>query len=269
MITGASSGFGRLTAKKFQSEGWNVIATMRKPELETELDKLENTVVFQLDVTKQDSITTSVAKGISRFGSIDVLVNNAGYGGHALFEQFADDDIQAMYATNVFGLMNTTREVLPHMRKNRAGTIINVTSLAGLIGGPTTSVYSSTKFAIEGFTEALAHELSGLNIRVMSVAPGAFATNFGAATQNPSQNGDDDLQKYAQIVFEKMASVRKALLVPEQHPQDVAEKIFECATENVPTRNVVGKDAESLQTQKDTLSHTAFSQQISELFSMS
>ncbi|MCT4602906.1 MAG: SDR family NAD(P)-dependent oxidoreductase, partial [Marinifilum sp.] len=156
LITGCSSGFGKLAVRKFQQEGWNVIATMRTPEKETELISLDNVLVIRLDVTDNDSIKNAIEKGMLEFGSIDALVNNAAYGGHSLFEEFTDKSIRAMYDTNVFGLMNVTREVLPIMRQQKGGTILNITSIAGLLGSPTTSVYCSSKYAVEGLSEALA-----------------------------------------------------------------------------------------------------------------
>jgi len=136
LITGCSSGFGKLAAKKFQQEGWNVVATMRSPEKETELTESENMLVTRLDVTDQASVTAAVDQTIERFGAINVLVNNAGYGGRALFEQFSEERIYAMYETNVFGVMRVSRAVLPIMRQQKGGTIINVTSMAGIFGLP-------------------------------------------------------------------------------------------------------------------------------------
>ena len=117
LITGCSTGFGNLAAKTFQAKGWNVIATMRSPLKETELTQLDNIWVTRLDVTDKESIEATVQGGIEKFGGIDVLVNNAGYGGHAMLEQFTEEQIYDMFETNVFGLMRCCRAVLPHMRK--------------------------------------------------------------------------------------------------------------------------------------------------------
>ena len=116
IITGCSSGFGKLAAKKFQSEGWNVVATMRSPEKETELNQMANVIVTKLDVSDKESIDTAVGLTMEKFGSIDALVNNAGYGGHGYLEQFTEEQIYAMFETNVFGVMHVSRAVLPHMR---------------------------------------------------------------------------------------------------------------------------------------------------------
>ncbi|MEM9018380.1 MAG: SDR family oxidoreductase, partial [Verrucomicrobiota bacterium] len=190
LITGSSSGFGKLAAKTFQQRGWNVIATMRSPEKETELGDLEHVLLTSLDVTDAGSIQSAVELGIKTFGGIDVLVNNAGYGGHALFEQVSDDTARAMYDTNVFGVMNVSRAVLPFMRQQGSGCVVNVTSMAGLMGAPSFSVYASSKFAVEGLSEGMAMEYKPLNIQVKTVAPGAYpTTRFNANTDDHLEVG--------------------------------------------------------------------------------
>ena len=170
LITGCSSGIGRLAAQTFQANGWNVIATMRTPEKETELNKLDNLLVARLDVTDSVSVEAAVANGIERFGEIDVLVNNAGRGGRALLEQMSDEKIRDVFETNLFGAMRVTRAILPHMRKRGDGCVINVTSMAGVIGLAAETAYCSAKFAAEGFTESLYWECKPLGIKVKSVA---------------------------------------------------------------------------------------------------
>lgn len=260
LITGCSSGFGRLTAKKFQQEGWNVAATMRSPEKEQELNTLENVIVMKLDVTDKKNVNEAVGQVIEQFGTIDVLVNNAGYGGHALFEQFSEEDIHAMYDTNVFGVMRVAREVLPFMRKQKEGTIINVTSMVGLIGGASVTVYSSTKFAIEGFSESLALEYKPLNIKVKTVAPGAFPTNFTTAGRDNFDSGKDDLKSYAQQLLTSMGAVMERTREREKqsNPKDVADKIYECATTETPIHNIVGSDVERIVGMKNSMPHQEF-----------
>jgi NAD(P)-dependent dehydrogenase (short-subunit alcohol dehydrogenase family) len=250
LITGCSSGFGKLTAQTFHQEGWNVIATMRSPENETELTQLDGVLVTRMDVTDPGSVGRAVDEGMGRFGAIDVLVNNAGFGGHALFEQFPDATVRAMYDTNVFGLMNVTRAVLPHMREQGEGCVINVTSVSGLLGTPTSSIYSSTKFAVEGLTEALALEYGPLNIRFKTVAPGAYpTTRFRENVDSPLEAGGEQLSAYAtglrgqiQAISQRLASQGGA----PADPQEVADRIHECATTDTPVRNPVGRDAEML-----------------------
>ena len=250
LITGCSSGFGKLTAQTFHANGWNVIATMRSPETETELTQLDDVLVTRLDVTEPESARQAVDEGLSRFGAIHVLVNNAGFGGHALFEQFPDETVRAMYDTNVFGLMNVTRAVLPHMRERGEGCVINVTSISGLLGTPTSSIYSSTKFAVEGLTEALALEYGPLNIRFKTVAPGAYpTTRFRENTDSPIDAGGERLSAYAGDLRGQIQAISQRLASPEgtpADPQEVADRIYECATSDTPVHNPVGKDAEML-----------------------
>jgi len=265
LITGCSSGFGRLTAKKFQQEGWNIVATMRSPEKETELTQLDNVLVTRLDVTDQDSVQEAVTQGIKKFGAIDVLVNNAGYGGHAYLEQFTEEQIYAMFETNVFGVMRVCRAVLPHMRQQKGGTIINVTSMAGYLGLSLGTTYSASKFAVEGLTEGMALEYRPFNIKVKAVAPGAFGTNFTAATDNSLENGDDELKPYAQQMtahFTALVEQMQKQSGKDADPQEVADKIYECATTETPIHNVVGADAEMLMGMMNSMSRQDFINQI-------
>ena len=145
MITGASSGIGAASARHFQAQGWNVIATMRDPAQGDALDALDNVLVTRLDVTDTQSIETAVASAIARFGRIDALLNNAGYGAYGALEAFSMDRIRRQFDTNVIGLMEVTKAVLPHMRKNRAGTVINISSIGGQVTFPLGALYHGTK----------------------------------------------------------------------------------------------------------------------------
>ena len=268
LITGCSSGFGKLAAKKFQQEGWNVIATMRSPEKEEELTAIDRIWVTRLDVTDRESIDTAVGEGIQKFGSIDALVNNAGYGGHAALEQFTEAQFKAMFDTNVFGVIRTSQAVLPQMRKQKSGAIINVTSMAGLIGLPLTSTYSASKFAVEGLTQSMAHEYKPFGIHIKSVAPGAFTTNFTANTQNNHEVGDEEIITYAQkgmAHFYGLAQQMRQQGGKEADPQDVADLIFKCATEDMPVHNVVGSDAEMLLGMKNSMSQQEFIEQMGKM----
>ncbi|MCG7587233.1 SDR family oxidoreductase [Photobacterium sp. OFAV2-7] len=268
LITGCSSGFGRLATKTFQKNGWNVIATMRSSEKETELTQLKNVLVTTLDVTRQETIDDAVAKGLDTFGSIDVLVNNAGFGGHAMFEQFTEDQIESMFDTNVYGPMRVARAVLPHFRKQRSGCIINVTSMAGEIGLPCTTTYSASKFAMQGWSEGLAMELVPFNIKVHTIAPGAFGTNFNEATNNNITAGDEELQKQAQKVathFVELAAQMQRLGGKDADPQDVADIIYQCATQPMPIHNAVGADAAMLLDMKLSLPREEFLQKMQEM----
>ena len=136
LITGASSGIGKATAKLFQLRGWNVIASMRNPEIETELIELENVHIAKLDVLDLDSIHRTIEDGIQHFGNIDVLVNNAGYGAYGPLESFNRDNIIRQFNTNVIGLLDVTKMVLPHFRQNKKGIIINISSIGGKMTFP-------------------------------------------------------------------------------------------------------------------------------------
>lgn len=178
VITGASSGIGKATAKHFAAQGWKVAATMRTPAKETELVHIENISIYQLDVTDQSSIDTAAAQIISDFGTVDVVLNNAGYGLIGPFEGTTEDQIRHQFNVNVFGLMAVTRAFLPHFRENKAGMYLNVSSIGGLITFPLISLYHSTKWAVEGFSESLSFELAQLGIQVKLIEPGGVSTDF-------------------------------------------------------------------------------------------
>jgi NAD(P)-dependent dehydrogenase (short-subunit alcohol dehydrogenase family) len=177
-ITGASTGIGRAAALVFQKNGWNVVATMRSPAKETELTQLDRLYCVALDVTDPGSIQAAFEQAVQKFGAIDVLINNAGYALTGAFEGCTPEQIERQFATNVFGLMSVTRTFLPHFRSRQQGTIINVASVGGRIAFPLYSLYHSTKWAIEGFSESLQYELEPLNIRVKLIEPGAIKTDF-------------------------------------------------------------------------------------------
>lgn len=181
LITGTSSGFGAAAARYFAENDWNVIATMRDTSKAGELLGIRNVMVTKLDVEDTTTISSAIAIGIERFGRIDVVVNNAGYGLFGIFEGASREAIQAQFKVNVFGAMDVSRAILPHFRENNSGTIINISSGAGAIGFPMASIYSSSKFALEGFSEGLRYELESLNIKVKIIEPGgAMETNFQA-----------------------------------------------------------------------------------------
>lgn len=246
LITGASSGFGNLTAKKFQKAGYQVIATMRSPEKETELNKLDNTDVVKLDVIDPENIKEAVNSTIEKYGRIDVLVNNAGYGAFGYFEEASEAEIQNQVDVNFTGVMRMTQAVIPHMRKQKSGYIINVTSLAGSIGMPFGTLYNATKFAVEGFTQALQFELSTYGIKAMTVAPGGFKTNFMHAVMINKGNAKPELDHNRGKMEEKLNQMMSEPPKPFNFgdPQDVADLIYKCATsDSMPTTNYIGKDA--------------------------
>jgi len=261
LITGASSGFGRLTALKFHQQGWNVVASMRSPEKEQELNKLDKILIVKLDVTDKCSVQTAISQSIEKFGRIDALINNAGYGGYGLIEQFDDDTIRNMFETNVFGIINTIQEVLPFMRKQGSGSIINITSIAGFVASPMVSVYSATKYAVQGLTQSLAMDYKSLGIEVKSVAPGSFETGFISSAVKAFNSDDDQVIQLSQKLSNHINEVREQFRnmgrkTPD--PQEVAEKIFECVTATTPIHNYAGADSIMTAKMKNDLSEHEF-----------
>jgi NAD(P)-dependent dehydrogenase (short-subunit alcohol dehydrogenase family) len=181
LITGCSSGLGKLTAARFASEGWNVIATMRRPDPALADACPDRVLVQALDVADPAGINAAIEAGVARFGGLDAVVNNAGITMVSVFEATPDAAIRDIFETNVFGLMNVTRAALPHLRRRGGGTIVNVSSGVGLVGVPLLSIYVASKQAVEGLSESLAYELESQNIRIRLVEPGAMrSTNFTA-----------------------------------------------------------------------------------------
>jgi len=179
LISGSSSGIGLETCKLFASAGWTVIAGMRNASGRvTPLHDDRRITVTELDVTDTSSITKAVEEVARNHGGIDVLVNNAGYALTGVFEYFDEETVRKQIETNVIGLMKLTREVLPHMRERKSGTIVNISSIAGKTTFPFYSFYHATKWAVEGFSESLQHELVPFNIKVKIVEPGPVKTDF-------------------------------------------------------------------------------------------
>ncbi|NOU70854.1 SDR family NAD(P)-dependent oxidoreductase [Paenibacillus sp. LMG 31458] len=179
-ITGASRGFGLEITKAALAEGNKVVATVRsKPEqLAAQLENNENLLVTVLDITDEAQALDAAKQATDKFGRIDVLVNNAGYGLLSAVEEASNEEVKQNFDANVFGLLNVTRAILPYMRKQRSGHVINISSVGGLNGFVGWGIYGSTKFAVEGITESMALELAPLGIYATVVAPGFFRTEF-------------------------------------------------------------------------------------------
>lgn len=179
-ITGASTGFGRLLAEEVLKAGGKVIATARDRDKVADLEaKYPQTArALALDVTDAGQVDSAVTQAFAQFGRVDVLVNNAGYGVAGAIEEVSQAEFMPMFETNVFGLLRVTRAFLPHLRKQRSGHILNLSSIGGVVAGPGIGFYNATKFAVEGISEALAAELAPLGIRVTIIEPGPFRTDF-------------------------------------------------------------------------------------------
>lgn len=178
LITGTSSGIGKAAALYFAQQGWNVAATLRNPDQAQALRNHPNIKLYALDVTNKGSIERAIAAAITDFGKIDVLVNNAGFGVDGVFEAMSDEVIVQQFNTNVLGLMRVTRAIIPHMRDHRGGRIIQIASMGGRVTFPLYSIYHSSKWAVEGFSESLHYELKPFNIQVKIIEPGAIKTEF-------------------------------------------------------------------------------------------
>ena len=258
LITGSSTGIGRATAIKFQQEGWNVIATMRTPEKETELQQLDNVLVTRLDVLDLDSIQQAFAAGLDKFGKIDVVLNNAGYGLAGPFESAPRENIIRQFGVNVFGLMDVTKAALPHFRENKSGMFINITSVGGKMTFPLFSLYHSTKFAVEGFSESLHYETAPFGVKVKIVEPGGVATDFG--TRSLDFQHDESLTDYNGLVGQVMEAFQQ-LMNPEtmSTSEYIADIIFGAATDGTDQlRYRAGADAEQFLSARKQMSDAEF-----------
>jgi NAD(P)-dependent dehydrogenase (short-subunit alcohol dehydrogenase family) len=256
LITGSSTGIGKAAARLFLEKGWNVIATQRSPEREKELAEGEHLQLARLDVTDPSSVAAAIAGGIRRFGRIDALVNNAGYGLYGTFESMSAAQLRKQFDTNVFGLMEVTRQLLPHFRANRAGTLINISSMGGRLTFPLYSVYHGTKWAVDGFSESLQYELRPLGIRVRIVEPGAIKTDF--YDRSAEFVHDRALGEYNAMV-DAVTGRMKAAGARAASPEIVAEAILRAATDRGwRLRYVVGADARSLLTLRQVFGPTLY-----------
>lgn len=268
LITGASTGIGRACAEHFQAEGWNVAATMRTPSKGAALAELDNVEVLALDVTDRASIDAAVATTIERFGAIDVVLNNAGYGLAGALEAASPEQLERQFATNVYGPIYVMQACLPHMRERRAGIIANVTSVGGRLVLPFNSLYHGTKFALEGISESLALEVAKWGIQVKLIEPGGVRTDFaGRSLDMTSKEGLDAYD-------ETLGNVVKSFMDPaRQHdysePADTAKIIFDAVTDGTGRlRYLAGADAEAMVEQRAQVSDEVYRDAMIEQFGM-
>lgn len=243
-ITGSSTGIGKETALYFLKKGWRVAATMRTPEKST-LGSDPNLITAQLDVTKEDSIKSAWNEVIEKFGRIDVVVNNAGYGLTGPFEGASQEQIRRQFETNLFGLMSLCRHAISIWRSTKQpGTLINITSVGGRVTFPYYSLYHSTKWAVEGFSESLNYEVAPLGIRVKIVEPGAIETDF--SSRSADRTDDKAPAEYQSTLKTARANMGNAVKNATK-PIEVAKVIFEAATDNATQlRYKVGNDAKMI-----------------------
>ena len=228
LITGASTGIGRSTAELFAARGWQVAATMRSPENAAGWASSPQIACLRLDVTQPDTIRAAIDETLARFGSIDAVVNNAGYGLVGPFESSTPAQVDRQIQTNLVGVMNVVREVLPQFRKQGAGTIVNVSSVAGRLTFPLYSLYHATKWGLEGFSEALQYELRPLNIRVKIIEPGPIKTDFYDRSMDLS--GKPGLTAYDDLIRRALPRMEKAGATAPG-PEVVARVIYKAVTD--------------------------------------
>ena len=228
LITGASSGIGKAAALYFSAQGWNVAATMRNPENEKGLSAKSDVKLYALDVTKPDTIDATIESAIRDFGKIDVLVNNAGFGADGVFELMDDDFIRTQFETNVFGLMRVTRAIIPIFREQKAGVIVQVASMGGRLTFPLFSIYHGTKWAVEGFSEALQFELVQFNIRIKIIEPGAIKTEFYGRSRSFVGL---DFEPYKAFT-DKVDKLNQETGAKGESPDVVAKTIFQAANDS-------------------------------------
>lgn len=245
LITGTSSGYGKATAEHFLESGWNVVATMRRPDPGVFLHKSDRLQVLALDITKPETIERAIEDAVALFGAIDVLINNAGIGMASAVEATPDSTIREVFDTNTFGVFSVCRAIIPQMRKQGHGTIVNVTSSVTIGVMPLVAIYAASKFAVEGYTESLAYELEQFNIRVRLVEPGYAPTTRFAANGGERMQGliPADYGAFARAYFEKMANYPTAYC----SEQEVADATFAAATDPAPRlRYPAGADTKML-----------------------
>ncbi|CAN7238624.1 SDR family oxidoreductase [Neorhizobium sp. LjRoot104] len=244
LITGCSSGLGKMTARHFASKGWNVVATMRRPEPELADQYPDRILVAALDVADPTSIEAAIQAGIDRFGGLDAVVNNAGITMVSIFEATPADAVRHIFETNVFGMMNVIRGAVPHLRRRGGGSVVNVGSGVGIAAMPLLSLYTASKQAVEGLSESLSYELSSQNISVRLIQPGAMrSTNFTATGMAASQAAPvpESYKPYFDHMLQSMINYPFASTAE----QSVVEAIYAAAIDQTDRlRYQVGPDVE-------------------------
>lgn len=259
-ITGASSGLGKATAILFQEKGWNVIATMRNPEKETELNKLENVTILPLDVTHLEQVKETIEKAISLY-EIDVVFNNAGYGIVGPLEALTDEQIIKNIHTNLLGVIRVTKAFIPYFRQKKSGLFLNTTSIGGIIGFPLNSIYHATKWAVEGWAESMWFELQPFNIGIKTIAPGGIKTDF--AGRSLDTNSHTDYQELEKKLLNSFDEAMKAAATA----REIAQVVYEAATNGKDqVRYVTGNDAKAMYKRRLEIGNEDFRKEVKEQF---
>ncbi|MBA3270199.1 MAG: SDR family oxidoreductase [Acidobacteria bacterium] len=253
-ITGSSTGLGRATAILFATHGWNVIATMRRPDQESELARTPGITLLPLDVTDRAHIAAAARRAIE-LGGVDVLFNNAGYGLAGPLEGTSDEQLTQEVDTNLLGVIRTTQAFLPHFREKRAGLIITTTSIGGLVTFPFNSVYHATKWALEGWSESMAFELEPFNIQIKTVSPGFITTDF--ATRSLVLTSHPAYVTQVQKVMAAFSDPERA--AQHSSAEQIAEVVHEAATDGKDKlRYLAGSDAKAAYAQRLAVGAEAF-----------
>jgi NAD(P)-dependent dehydrogenase (short-subunit alcohol dehydrogenase family) len=223
-ITGASTGLGKATAKLFLAKGWNVIATMRSPEKETELNQLPHVILLPLDVTDSAQIHQTVQKALAS-GKIDVVFNNAGYGLIGAVESHSEQQIRAQFDTNFFGTLEVIRTFIPYFRQQQKGLFINTTSLCGLVSNPQSAVYNASKWALQGLAESMSYDLAQFGIGIKNVAPGGIKSDFMKGMQVTEDKA------YAATMAKMTEGFNDGTLMEFTEADQIAEVVYQAATD--------------------------------------
>lgn len=242
-VTGANRGIGEAITKAALAKGDKVVATARNPQsAKKTLGNSTNLLVVQVDVTNTEQIKKAVQDAIQKFGRIDVLVNNAGYGQLGFFEETSSEAIRRQFDVNVFGAMDVTREILPHMRNKKSGFVISMSSIGGVVAGMGCSTYCGSKFALEGWMEGLSHEIAPFGIHAMIIEPGAFRTDF---LDSSSVNyGNGSIADYSERAQSYKANYDRANHKQAGDPVKLANAIVTLVnSQNPPLRFLAGNDA--------------------------
>lgn len=242
-ITGCSTGFGRELAKEVLSLGYKAVVTARKTkDVEDIVASYPNiAIALPLDVTNKEAIHQSVADAVAHFGTIDVLVNNAGIGYFGAIEESEEEEVRRMFEINFFGLANMTNAVLPIMRKQKSGHIVNIASIGGLVSFPAVGFYNATKYAVDGLSESLSKEVAQLGIKVTVICPSGFRTDWAGRSANNSKIVIDD---YAPSAHQNKSNIRGFSGNQPGDPVRAAKAIVKAVeSENPPLRLLLGAAA--------------------------
>lgn len=250
IVTGSSSGIGKEISLILARNGYNTFATMRNLDKSSELrsivekEKLSTLQFEQLDVTNEQSVQTAIRNIQNKAGKIDILINNAGYGLVGAFEDTSIDEIKQQFETNFFGLIRTTQAVVPLMRAQNSGLIVNISSGVGRFGIPTLSAYASSKFALEGLSESMSYELEPFGIRTVLIEPGVIKTNFFNSTVFAKKSQDPN-SPYADFMKNMEKNFTQMIETKSSTPEEVAKVVLEAIIDTNPKiRYLAGKDVE-------------------------